>query len=1240
MPDEDAPPDDSPLIAELEAARSRVASLEAILASRHADEAGQTHGMDPMGHAASQDRFRFYIESAPMAVLVSHPDGNIIDSNQAASDLLGYPREQLRTMHSKEIIGPALKAFASEKAAELMDRKYVELEIPLLRGDQRSIWVHIRATVLENGHFLAYIQDISERKQFETEIRQKNEELALINALNDAVNRGESLDAILNLLALETRRIMHCKDTAIYLLDPDGQNLTMRFTNIAPEIQHKVERFIGKPIPQLILPIRPGGFFQKILATPNGMITQDKQVIQEWMAEFIETPFLSPAMRPMARKLIPQIFKLLHIRSTLTIPLISDGGVIGILDMSSQDLLGQNDLERVRRITGPVTAAMLRKQVEIQLQESEIRYRAIYEGSTEGILAVQFKSGDFLYANPAVCAMFGYPADEFARLKITDLHPHASSTHVLEEFDRINLNKKNLSAMIPCRRKDGSLFYADISSTAVELGEQTVVIGFFNDISERRRSDALLKARLLLSSMSPETSLDDLLQKTLDGAETITDSTIGYFHFVDEDEVTLSLQNWSTNTIQNMCSAEGKGQHYPVDQAGVWADAMRQRKAVIYNDYNALTCRKGMPAGHAAVTRFISVPVIRGEKIVALMGVGNKEVAYDERDVEVVTLLVNEAWDIILRKRAETALQESEELHRTLIESQESVIAMVDQEGIFCYVNQTAAESTSTTPREMVGKAMSDIFPAEYAQRQLGAIREVIRTKNGMVVEARTMVQGRPRWYRTSIQPIRDSNGSVSTALINSVDITIHKEMETILEEKVGRRTAEIQAVRQRLELATRSAGIGIWETNYKTGEMIWDEQMFKVYNVARDSFHGVQGDWKQRVHPDDLPAQEALLAAALCGECDYVTEFRILWPDQSEHTIGSNGIVTFSDDGQPERMIGIDHDITARKQAEIVQQRSEEVLRQANDQLGRAMRMKDEFLASMSHELRTPLTGILGLSEALQMETYGELNSQQTTALAHIESSGQHLLNLINDILDVSKIEAGKLELQFDLCSLGDICQASLQLVKGLAEKKHLKLGFAMDPAGITLSADMRRLKQILVNLLTNAIKFTPEGGSLGLLVSAEESQETIRLTVWDKGIGIQPEDLRQLFKPFVQVDSSLSRQQAGTGLGLVLVQRLTDLHGGSVEVESTPGEGSRFSVILPWVRSTAAGQDPRQSDSLIPLQRAMTVEDDEFDAEHLSRYLKILGVENIVYNCIHQANVEQDGLHQPEAIGKFVGR
>jgi PAS domain S-box-containing protein len=270
------------------------------------------------------------------------------------------------------------------------------------------------------------------------------------------------------------------------------------------------------------------------------------------------------------------------------------------------------------------------------------------------------------------------------------------------------------------------------------------------------------------------------------------------------------------------------------------------------------------------------------------------------------------------------------------------------------------------------------------------------------------------------------------------------------------------------------------------------------------------------------------------------------------------------------------------RVQAEDALRRRGEELTRANAELARASRLKDAFLASMSHELRTPLNGILGLSEALASGTHGPLNEKQHRYLELVGASGRHLLSLINDILDLAKIESGQQRLECAPCLLADVCNDSVQLVAPMAAKRRQDLSCELPAPGLRLQLDARRMKQVLVNLLGNAVKFTPEAGRLGLRVHT--TPDEVRLAVWDRGIGIAAADIPRLFAPFQQLDNRLSREYEGTGLGLSLVKQLTALHGGRVEVESRPGEGSVFTVVLPASLIVPAPASPSVSSGSAP--------------------------------------------------------
>ena len=268
--------------------------------------------------------------------------------------------------------------------------------------------------------------------------------------------------------------------------------------------------------------------------------------------------------------------------------------------------------------------------------------------------------------------------------------------------------------------------------------------------------------------------------------------------------------------------------------------------------------------------------------------------------------------------------------------------------------------------------------------------------------------------------------------------------------------------------------------------------------------------------------------------------------------------------------------DVTERVQAEAeleqrVLERTTE-LHQANLELKRSSRLKDEFLANMSHELRTPLSSILGLAEVLQVKVYGDLNDRQIKALLGIRESGEHLLSMINNILDLSKMEAGKMELKLAPVNLETVIQACLRMVKQIAQHKQLRLSTRVDTAIGLVMADEQHAKQILLNLLSNAVKFTPAGGSVGVDLDGDQQKQLLHLSVWDTGIGIPEENFQQLFEPFVQLDGGLARQYEGTGLGLTLVHHLVELHGGSISLQSKVGEGSRFTATLPWIPAEPA--------------------------------------------------------------------
>jgi PAS domain S-box-containing protein len=355
---------------------------------------------------------------------------------------------------------------------------------------------------------------------------------------------------------------------------------------------------------------------------------------------------------------------------------------------------------------------------------------------------------------------------------------------------------------------------------------------------------------------------------------------------------------------------------------------------------------------------------------------------------------------------------------------------------------------------------------------------------------------------------------------------------------------------------------------------------------------------------------------------------------------------------------VGVAKDMTTQRQTEQALRQINERLTLANADLHRATRLKDEFLANMSHELRTPLNAVLGMAEALADQVFGPVTPRQAKALNTIDTSGRHLLGLINDILDLSKVEAGKLELQTAPTSVHTLCHSGLTFVRQQAHKKSIRLELSVPPHLPPIDVDEQRLRQVLINLLSNAVKFTPQGGLVQLKAercepAPGENMPHLVLTVTDTGIGISAEHLPRLFQPFTQVDSRLNRQHEGTGLGLALVRRLVELHRGKVSVTSAVGQGSCFMVRLPYVAGTLPSTDtdgmtpaaapvlssafaPAVSSgagALSPSGQVLLVEDNDANAASMVDYLTS---RNLILTraCNGQQALERAIAHPPDLI------
>ena len=332
---------------------------------------------------------------------------------------------------------------------------------------------------------------------------------------------------------------------------------------------------------------------------------------------------------------------------------------------------------------------------------------------------------------------------------------------------------------------------------------------------------------------------------------------------------------------------------------------------------------------------------------------------------------------------------------------------------------------------------------------------------------------------------------------------------------------------------------------------------------------------------------------------------------------------------------------VTARDTTE--RKNAEKKILQAKMMAEASNRLKSEFLANMSHELRTPLNAVIGFSDILIGENFGELNHKQEKYVKNISISGRHLLEIINSILDLSKIEAGKIELQYEEFSISDVIIEVNNILSTIAEKKTIKLNTIIDKEIKTIIADKGKLKQILYNLISNAVKFTPHGGVVN--VEAYYAGDIVQIDVMDTGIGIPEEEQKILFHPFVQLDSSASREYSGTGLGLTIVDRLVKLHKGNIWIKSEVGKGSTFTFTIPVKENPRSEKSIRKPDQ-IPDEKAIIEEDTRSEDENI---LKKIAYENAQENnfrtsCNLYTNIVEKGddaiILVQDGIVKYANR
>jgi PAS domain S-box-containing protein len=1111
----------------------------------------------------------------------------------------GYYRAVLNPSHPLNIVPPEKNRIGRHvnelRPADLADRKLQAIRQALATGEvqtfEQQLQVgdrlqeeEVRVMRCGTDEALLLIRDISDRKHWERALQQSEAHFrALINALPDLLVR--------------------INRAGIYLEFAANPPFA-----VVGDMEELVGTHVSESLP-------PGPAQQRLEAIRQAL---DTQTIQFYEHD------LSTADR-------------VQIEEVRVVPYREDEVLAVVRDISDrkraeQQLLALNDsLEK--QVADRTTA----------LQERETRYQALMEGASDAILVADMQ-GNILEANHRATELFGYSSPQLTQMHQTQLHPPEQRAKVTALFQATIGQEHYQVTNVPIVRADGQRLPVDITSTMITLGNSQVVQGIFRDVSTRQRIEGenqRLRDRLeFLLSSSPAVIYSCRAEG--DYGATFMSANVWQVLGYRPEQFTTDSSFWidrihpddretALTSIAQLLSSGHHCHQYRFRHGGgqyVWVE---DRMQVVRNDQGQI----------AEVIGF---------------------------------------WaDISDRKQVEVALQASENKYRRLTENIPSmifrfVITATGQQA-FTYVSPRVQEIYEVSAAAAIEDADALFSLVVEADRQPleDSITESFQQLTQFCQEHRIVTSGGIlKWVLVESTPQQQPDGAVIwegfVLDVSDRKFAEEKIQQQAKQEKILREIA--LRIRQSLDLPDifntacqeirqfiQADRVGIFkfypDSSYADGTFVAEAVQAPFISVLHTPIHDhCFGDTYAPLYLQGRYAAMADIYALKQCHTHVLAQFQVranlvmpllhgnqLWGLLCVHQCSAPRAWQPSEIELTQQLanqlsIAIQQaNLVKQLQQELTErQRTQRQLTLTNAELVRATRLKDEFLANMSHELRTPLNAILGMTEGLQDQVFGTINDRQLKALDTIDSSASHLLALINDILDVAKIESGHITLARAPTAIASLCQSSLSFVRQQAHQKRIQLINRLSPHLPDLEIDERRMRQVLINLLNNAVKFTPEGGQVTLTVSLENSLEVpletgqgksappvIRFSVADTGIGIAPADIAKLFQPFIQIDSALNRQYQGTGLGLTLVKQLVDLHQGQVTLISEVGVGSCFNVDLPCTLAVRPGPAGGTPPSSVPWDGRLTLlehsplillaEDQADELSSLAHYLRAKG-------------------------------
>lgn len=1053
--------------------------------------------------------------------------------------------------------------------------------------------------------------------------QQRAEEQALLNEIVSAVSGSLDLQKSLQVIAERIQTYFQVGRTGISQISEDGQSLILVADAPLPAG--------GSPHLGLSIPLEGNAVSQQVIKTRQPL----------WLEDVPNNPLMATIRETMLER---------GTQNLLILPILAGESVIGTIGIDifeSKRSLSSNEIALLETIVLQTATSIQNARLYQEIQNSETRFRDVALATADWVWEIDAR-GHYTYCSDKVLEVLGYTPEEVLGKNPRDFMPPdeaARITHIMREIyvsqsRMVDLENRNLT-------KDGREVILLTNAVAMlnPDGSLRGYRGVNKDITAQRTDE---KIDEVLAQISEIGVTEVVLTKALENIHQ------AILNLVPARNLYFGLYNRERNQITYPYKADERdSEAWPTHAPGSNLTSYIIRTGTpLYAtraDIDALAASGEITLRGSTARQWLGIP-LRTKETLGMFAVQSysEEINLTHAHLDILNRLAPQIATVVEKIRAEESIL----LQSTALEVAANAIALTDVEGKITWVNPAFEKQTGFSRQEALGKSTSFLKSGQHEDAFFARMWETIsrgETWFGEVINRRK--DGTLFIAEQTITPVRNPAGEIGQYVSIWQDITERKRSEDALRrqnEYLATATEVGRIITSTLDLPTlftRTANLILSRFGYyHVGIFIVEETGFNA--VLREGTGEAGREMKQNQHALAVGSKSIIGNVTANGRTLVVNNTAIdplhranpLLPDTRAEAgiplkIGSRVIGALDIQA---REVGafLDEDIavleTLADQVAVAidNARSYELSQQAVTEMRELDRIKSQFLANMSHELRTPLNSIIGFSRVILKGIDGPINEQQNQDLLAIYNSGQHLLMLINDILDLSKIEAGKMELALEEVSLADTITSVMTTSIGLVKDKPIHLEKDIAPNLPTVRADAMRIRQVLLNLVSNASKFTEEGA---ITISAQEQLNSsgvreVIVSVKDTGPGIAPEDQGKLFQAFSQVDSSATRKSGGTGLGLSICHRLVEMHGGRIGVHSTVGQGSTFYFTIPTF------QQPRPSASSRE-KVILCVDDDPQVISLYERYLKPQGYQVVSINNPASAHETAKRLH-PYAI------